>query len=303
MMNASEKPGGAVVPLVTPCHTDGRLDLDALDRLIESQVSGGVEGVLVLGTTGEGPSVPAALHRPLIERAVATSGGRLRVYANVAGTCLADAIERGREYFAAGADAVALLPPYYYLSRSEELAAWFRALLDALPGPTVIYNIPATTGVSIPLDVIGGLVGHPRLVAIKDSENDRERHTELLRRFGGRDDFSIFVGVGALMAHGLELGADGIVPSSGNLIPAECQGQVEAARRGDLEAVRASAARQAEVASIYQKGRTLGQSLAALKGLTRHLGLTGSAVFPPLLPLADDELAAIGAELDRLKPA
>ncbi len=301
MMNASTKPGGAVVPLVTPCLADGRLDPAAVDRLVESQASGGVEGVLVLGTTGEGPSVPAALHRPLIERAAAAAAGRLRVYANVAGTCLADAVAAGNDYLDAGADAVALLPPYYYPSRDEELAGWFSALLDGIGGPAVIYNIPATTGVSIPLDVVGGLVDHPRLVAIKDSEKDEARHTELLRRFGGRDDFSVFIGVGALMAHGLKLGADGIVPSSGNLIPAECQRQVEAARRGDWEAVDASATRQAEVAAAYQNGRTLGQSLAALKGLAQQLGLCGPDVFPPLLRLPDDELAALGEEAKRLK--
>lgn len=299
-MNESRKPGGAVVPLVTPCHADGRPDPDALDRLIDSQVAGGVEGILVLGTTGEGPSIPAALQLPLVERAVAGAAGRIRVYVNVSGTCLDDSVSAGRAFLEAGADAIAVLPPYYYPSRTEELLAWFRTLLDGSIGPVVIYNIPATTGVSIPLEVIGELVDHPRLLGIKDSENDPERHAALLGRFGGRDDFSVFIGVGAQMARGLELGADGIVPSSGNLIPAECQGQVEAARRGDWDAVATSAARQAEVASAYQKGRTLGQSIAALKGLTHHLGLTGPHVFPPLLTLPDGELASLRDELEHL---
>jgi len=294
-----KKPGGAVVPLVTPCRDDRGLDLEAVDRLVAHQLAGGVEGVLVLGTTGEGPSVPQALRRPLVERTVAAAAGRLRVYSNVSGTCLDDAIATAGGDLAAGADAVAVLPPYYYPSRPGELLGWFRALLDAIPGPVVIYNIPATTGVSIPLDVIGELVDHPRLAGIKDSENDPERHAELLRRFGGRDDFSVFVGVGALMAQGLRQGADGIVPSSGNLIPGECQRQVEAARDEDWAAVDASATRQAGVAAIYQKGRTLGQSLAALKGLAHHLGLVSPHMFPPLLPVPPDELAALGDELER----
>ena len=83
--------------------------------------------------------------------------------------------------------------------------------------------MPMTTKVSIPLDVIGQLVGHPRLAGIKDSENNPKRLEELLQRFGGRPDFSIFVGVGALMEAGLQLGADGIVPSVGNLIPDVCR--------------------------------------------------------------------------------
>jgi 2-dehydro-3-deoxy-D-pentonate aldolase len=296
-MNSKSKLGGAVVPLVTPATADGRIDLAAMDRLIESQIAGGVEGVLILGTTGEGPCVPQALRRPLIEHAVKTAGKRILIYANVAENSLADAIASMKDYFAAGADAVAALPPFYYPPLPAELTAWFRALLDAAPGPVVIYNIPITTHVSIPLDVIGGLVGHPNLAGIKDSENDPARHEELLKRFGGREDFSIFIGVGALMAQGLKQGADGIVPSSGNLIPKECQEQIDAARRQDWAAVDASAARQTAVTAAYQKNRTLAQSLAALKGLLHHRGVCGLHVFPPLLPLSAGELETLRVEM------
>ena len=299
-MNSSSKLGGAVVPLVTPATASGQLDLDALDRLLESQIAGGVEGVLLLGTTGEGPCVPRALCQPLIKHAAGIAGKRLLIYANVAENSLADTIASAKKFMAAGAEAVAALPPFYFPLRPVELTAWFSALLDAAPGPVVIYNIPLTTRVSIPLDVIGELVGHPSLVGIKDSENDPKRHNELLQRFGGRKDFSIFIGVGALMAQGLKSGADGIVPSMGNLIPKDCQQQVEAGRRQDWAAVDALAVRQAEVGAVYQKGRTLPQSLAALKGLLHHRGLCSPHVFPPLLPMSAAELESLGGELAAL---
>lgn len=298
-MNSQSKLGGAVVPLVTPATADGRIDFDAVDRLIESQIAGGVEGVLILGTTGEGPCVPQALRAPLIEHAVRTAGKRILIYANVAENSLADAIASMNACFVAGADVVAALPPFYYAPKPAELTTWFRTLLDAAPGPVVVYNIPLTTHVSIPLDVIGELIDHPRLTGIKDSENDPARHEELLKRFGGRDDFSIFIGVGALMAQGLKQGADGVVPSSGNLIPKDCQQQVEAARRQDWPAVDASAVRQSEVTAVYQKDRTLAQSLAALKGMLHHRGVCGPHVFPPLLPLSAAELESLrGAMAD-----
>jgi 4-hydroxy-tetrahydrodipicolinate synthase len=299
-MKNQTKLGGAVVPLVTPATASGQLDFAALDHLIESQIAGGVEGILILGTTGEGPCVPQALRLPLIEHAARTARKRILVYANVAENSLADAIASAKDFFAAGADAVAALPPFYYPPRPEELTAWFRALLDAAPGPVVIYNIPLTTHVSIPLDVIGELIGHPRLVGIKDSENDSERHEELLQRFGGRPAFSIFVGVGALMAQGLRQGADGIVPSAGNLIPKDCQQQVEAARRKDWNAVDAGGVRQTEVTAAYQKNRTLAQSLAALKGLLHHRGICSPHVFPPLLPMTPAELETLRGELVKL---
>jgi len=302
-MSKTTKIGGAVVPLVTPITSDAQVDFAALDRLIESQIRGGVEGILILGTTGEGPCIPRVLRRPLIERAVGTARKRILIYANVAENSLADTIASAKEFITAGAEVIAALPPFYFPPRPAELIAWFRVLLDAAPGPVVIYNIPLTTRVSIPLEVIGELAGHPRLVGIKDSENDPKRHEELLKRFGRRNDFSIFIGVGALMAQGLKSGADGIVPSVGNLIPKDCQEQVEAARRQDWAAVDAIAVRQAEVAAVYQKGRTLAQSLAALKGLLHHRGICSPHVFPPLLPMSAAELDALRGELARLKLA
>ncbi|MES2924539.1 MAG: dihydrodipicolinate synthase family protein [Verrucomicrobiota bacterium] len=299
-MNSKTKLGGAVVPLVTPATAEGQIDFAAVDRLVESQIAGGVEGLLILGTTGEGPCVPQSLRSPLIEHAVRTARKRILIYANVAENSLTDAIASMKDFFAAGADVVAALPPFYFAPRPIELVAWYRALLDAAPGPMFIYNIPLTTHVSIPLDVIGELIDHPRVAGIKDSENDPARHEELLSRFGGRDDFSIFIGVGPLMARGLKQGADGIVPSSGNVIPKDCQQQVEAARRQDWRAVDVSAARQAEVTAVYQKDRTLAQSLAALKGMLHHRGICEPHVFRPLLPMSAKELESLRVDMGKV---
>jgi 4-hydroxy-tetrahydrodipicolinate synthase len=167
---------------------------------------------------------------------------------------------------------------------------WYRWLLDGLCGPLIMYNIPPLANVSIPLEVVGQLIGHPRLAGIKDSENDWKRLEELLQRFGGRPDFSIFVGVGALMAQGLKRGADGIVPSVGNLIPDVCHDIWAAAKRKDWAGVDRCAARMNAVAGLYQKGRTLGESLAALKGALHGRGLCGLGVLPPLRPLPETEL-------------
>lgn len=299
-MNEATKLGGAVVPLVTPITPDGQLDFAALDRLIEFQIAGGVEGLLLLGTTGEGPCVPRALRRPFLERAIGAARKRLRIYVNVTGNSLADTIGVAQEFFSLGADAIAALPPFYFPVRPAELAAWFRALLDALPGPVLMYNIPMTTRVSIPLEVIEELIGHPRLAGLKDSENDAHRHAELLRRFGGRADFSLFCGVGALMAQDVKSGMDGIVPSVGNLVPDVCHGFCAAAQSGDWTSAAQHAERMNAVAALYQKGRTLAQSLAAIKGLLHLRGLCSPAVFPPLLPLSSADLEALRGEAAKL---
>jgi len=132
-----------------------------------------------------------------IERTVKCVRHRAKVYAGLGQLQCEDAAA-GNEYFHAGADAVVARPPVSF--PVPQLLPWFRALLSRLEGPLILYNMPSTTNISIPLDLVAELVGHPRLAGIKDSENSPKRLDELLRRFGAQEQFSIFVGVGALMA-------------------------------------------------------------------------------------------------------
>jgi 4-hydroxy-tetrahydrodipicolinate synthase len=118
---------------------------------------------------------------------------------------------------------------------------------------------------------------------------------------GGLDTFSVFVGTGPLMASGLLRGARGIVPSVGNLAPSLCRQLFDCASKGDSERTEALNRRFMELAQVYQKGRTLNQSIVALKGAMSCLGLCGPAVFPPLTPVTAEERAALGAELARLE--
>src|SRR6266496_1309615 len=184
-MNISKKFRGAVVPLVTPVSASGELDGPSLDKLIDFMLAGGVEGIFVLGTTGEGVSVPRAARLKFVRDTVARVRGRALVYAGIGDTCLADSVQSAKQYFQAGVDAVVAQPPVYFPLQPHEVLACFQSLLAQLPGPMIIYNIPSTTRVSIPLDVVGQLMGHPRLVGMKDSENDPRRLEELIKRFGG----------------------------------------------------------------------------------------------------------------------
>jgi 2-dehydro-3-deoxy-D-pentonate aldolase len=288
---------GSVVPMVTPVTSAGELDAPAVDRLADFLVAGGAAGIFVLGTTGEGVSVPRAARRQLVERTVARVKGRIKIYAGI-GDAHPDEIASGNDFFLAGADAVVARPPVSF--PVDELLPWYQSLLDGLKGPLILYNMPLTTNVSIPLDVIGQLSGHPRLVGIKDSENNASRLKELLKRFGGQPGFSIFVGVGALMAQGLKLGAAGIVPSVGNLIPDVCRDLCASARRDDWAGAEIHFARMNAVAALYQKGRTLSESLAVLKAAVHCRGLCAPYVLPPLHSLSSPELEALRRDMSRL---
>ena len=204
------------------------------------------------------------------------------------------------EFFQVGADAVVVHPPISEKVPLEKLQGWYQTLLDRLQGPLLIYNMPATTGVSIPLDAVEKLLGHPRLAGIKDSENNPQRVEELLKRFGGKKDFSVFIGVGALMEKGLKLGADGIVPSVGNLIPDVCHQLCVAAETADWATAGNLYSRMNAVAALYQKGRTLNESLAALKAAVHCQGLCAPDVLPPLLSLPKVEVDKIRSQMAEL---
>lgn len=287
-MNNGLKHHGLVVPIVTPVTRAGALDELAVERLVDFLVAGGVDGIFVLGTTGEGTAVPQAFRRRLVECTAERVKRRAKVYAGLGDL---KNVAVANDYFHAGADAVVARPPVSY--PLDELLPSFRTLLGGLEGPLILYNIPATTNVSIPLDVVGELVGHPRLAGIKDSENNSERLEQLLGRFGDHPEFSVFVGVGTLMARGLKLGAEGIVPSVGNLIPNVCRRLCLAAQSSNWVETEREAERMKAVSSLYQSGRTLGQSLALLKAALYCLGICSPEVLPPLVSASQGEIEIV----------
>jgi 4-hydroxy-tetrahydrodipicolinate synthase len=288
---------GVVVPMVTPLTSAGRLDEPAVDRLVDQLLAGGVNGVFVLGTTGEGAMISRSDRQRLVDRVVARVQSRALVYAGI-GNQQRENATAGNEYLDAGVDAVVVRAP---VSMAQaELQSYFRTLLDRLQGPMIIYNIPMLTRVSIPLAVVKQLVGHPRLVGIKDSENDADRLGALLRECGQHPGFSVFVGVGKLMEQGLRLGAHGIVPSVGNLIPETCSQLWQCARRGDWVGAKQHADRMNAVAAIYQAERDLDESLSALKGALSLRNVCQKYMSPPLQAIQEPELRTLALELDRL---
>ena len=299
-MKNGSKYGGAVVPMVTPITAGGAVDETALVRLVEALLAGGVSGIFVLGTTGEGVNVPATQRRLVVERTVTAVAKRAFVYAGL-GDLKPDEHGIANDFFNAGADAVVVHPPISVPVPAADLEQWYRTLLDQVHGPLILYNMPSTTGVSIPLDAVGKLLGHPKLAGIKDSENNSKRLEELLKRFGGKPGFAIFVGVGALMEKGLRLGADGIVPSVGNLIPDVCQNLCTSARRGDWIQVENQFARMNAVAALYQKGRTLNESISVLKAAVHCRGLCEPYVLPPLHTLSASAVEKLQTQMMQLQ--
>lgn len=291
---------GTVVPMITPVTDEGELDEAAVRRVIDHMIAGGVDGIFVLGTTGESMSTPYALRNRLVSLLVEHTAGRVKTYAGVSSNILSHSVEAADLYASQGVDALVAHPPFYYPLTSHELLDYFTALADRMPAPLLLYNMPATTGISIPMDVIETLSKHPNVRGLKDSERDLERQMAAVKIASGRDDFVFFTGVTLYAAQALKWGADGDVPSSGNLVPELCSAVYQSAIIGDWEAAEDAQRKADEVGAAYQKGRTLGQSLAALKYAMYRRGLCEPAMLPPLQALSPADRQQVDEALAEL---
>jgi len=300
-VKAAEHYRGVVVPMVTPITPQGNLDEAAARRIIDHMIAGGVDGVFVLGTTGEANSVPRTMRLRLVTLAVEQAQERVRVYAGISDNCLAHSIEAAFEYSRLGIDALVAHLPSYYALGAQEMLAYYRKLADSIPAPLLVYNIPQTTHMSLPVEVIEQLSSHPNIVGLKDSENDPLRLEGVMSRLGGRSDFSILIGAAALTAKGLALGADGSVPSGGNLVPEIWSALYKAAKEGNHSKATEYQQQADQFSAIYQRSRFARRSIPALKAAMGALGLCGPDVLPPLLPLTEAEQADVRDEFHMLK--
>ena len=297
MINKKYK--GVVVPMVTPVKENGTLDTQAVERIIAFFVQAGISPLL-MGTTGEGNSVSQKDGLLFVETAVKAAQKRITIYAGLTGNCFAEQLAQAEAYTKAGADVIVATLPTYYALTEEQMENYYRTLADNIKGPLMLYNILATTHMSIPVGVIRRLADHPNIVGLKDSERDLERMAQCIEIAKDRDDFCYFCGWAAQSAHSLELGGDGIVPSTGNFVPEMFQQLYEAAVAGDMATANCLQDETNEIAKIYQKDRTLGQSLAALKVMMQTKGLCEPWMLMPLTRLSAEEEKAIAAKATAL---
>jgi len=280
---------GVVIPMITPVTPNGELDEPAVRRVIDHLIEGGVSGIFILGTTGEAASISAAMKLRLAALTVEHTAKRVLVYAGISHNCLANSVEAAQAFFELGVDVtVAHLPSYYELHPAEQ-EAYYITLSHNITGPLMLYNIPITTHMSMPLEVIARLRTRPKIVGLKDSQNDATRLANVMELLGGRPDFAILTGVSALSAQALQLGADGIVPSLGNLVPNLCQRLYDSARQGHTDCVETCQQQLNELSQLLRSSLSLGQSLGAHKAAMSALSLCGPAMLPPLHPLTESQ--------------
>jgi 4-hydroxy-tetrahydrodipicolinate synthase len=281
-----KKFSGVVVPMITPLNADFTVDTDAVERLMKLFAQHNIHP-LVLGTTGESSSIGEKESVKLVETAVKFKGDNQLVYAGLVGNQVDDLIKRAKTYICFGADCVVATLPSYYVLTPAQMKLFYLTLAENIPGPLMMYNIKATTQMSIPLDVVSELSNHPNIRGLKDSERDAERMQNCIETYKNREDFSYFCGWGAQSFGSLLAGADGIVPSTGNIVPEMYGSLYHAALQQDWTACEHWQHETDKVAVLYQKDCTLGESLAKLKKMMSDKKLCGKTMMPPLTAVQD----------------
>lgn len=263
---------GIVPPMITPLCDRDTLDVAGLERLIEHILAGGVQGLFILGTTGEGPSLSYRLRRELIERVCRQAAGRQPVLVGVTDTAIVEMLSLARHATASGASGLVLSAPYYFPPSQPELLEFLEHLLPELPLPVFLYNMPQMTKVQFELDTLRRLTRWENIRGVKDSSGDLAYFESLLPLKRERPDWSVFVGPEHLMAECVRRGGDGGVNAGANLCPELFVALYQAAAANDLARVAELQAKVLRLGEAYRVGQ---HASAVVKGLKCALALCG----------------------------
>ncbi len=270
---------GIVPPLITPLRAEDELDVAGLERLVEHLVTGGVAGLFILGTTGEGPDLSHRLREELVTRACRLVAGRVPVLVGITDTAFVETVALARHAAEAGAQAVVAAPPYYLPAGQPELLEYLDHLLPRLPLPLFLYNMPSLTKVVYATDTVKRLRDVPGVAGVKDSSGDLDYFRQLVALAADRPDWTVLIGPEELLADAVLAGGHGGVNGGANVHPRLLVSLYEAAAAGDLTRTAALREDLRQLNRIYAVGR---HPSAIIKGLKCALSLLG---------LCDDFLA------------
>lgn len=284
---------GSIVALVTPMTESGEVDYGAFESLLDWHAAQGSDGVLVLGTTGEAPTVTDAEADELLRRAVRRLGGQLPIIAGTGTNATASSVERTRRACEQGVDGVLVVTPYYNRPGQEGLARHFSTVADASSVPMVLYNVPSRTACDLLPETVERLAEHPRIVGIKDATGQVGRAIEIMERCG--DDFLVLSGDDATCRELMLAGGQGVISVTANVAPTLMRELADAALEGDA----------ARSLAIDDQLRPLHHALflepnpVPVKWALARLGLIPPGIRLPLTPLERRHHATLLAAMEQ----
>jgi len=271
---------GSIVAIVTPMHEDGSLDFPRFRALIDFHIREGTDGIVVVGTTGESPTVDVDEHCELIRLAVEHSAGRLPIIAGTGANSTDEAIDLTKFAKQVGATCHLSVVPYYNKPTQDGLYRHFRKIAESVDLPMILYNVPGRTVADLGNDVTLRLAQLPNIVGIKDATGSMERGSDLARC--APKDFAIYSGDDACGLALMLLGGHGVISVTANVAPRLMHDMCAAALAGEVERARAINSRLLPL----HRNLFLEANPIPVKWACARMGLIEDGIRLPMTPLA-----------------
>ena len=272
---------GSLVAIVTPMLEDGRLDIARFRKLIDWHVAEGTDGIVVVGTTGESPTVDFDEHKELIRIAVEHAHGRIPVIAGTGGNSTAEAIELTESAKKAGATACLSVVPYYNKPTQEGMYRHFAKIAETVDIPMLVYNVPVRTSADMHNDTVLRLAQLPGIIGIKEATANIERASDLIRR--APRGFAIYSGDDATALAVMLLGGHGVISVTANVAPRLMHEMCARALAGDVKTSRDLNLR---LLPLHQRLFVEANPIP-VKWALAEMGLVENGVRLPMTPLAE----------------
>lgn len=285
--------GGSMVAIVTPMTTDGEIDFQAWQRLLEFHLEEGTDALVVGGTTGESPTLSAAELGELVSHALRVLRGRMPIIVGAGTNSTARTVERARELSSAGVDGLLVVTPYYNKPTQEGLYQHYRAVAEAASVPVIAYNVPARTGVDMLPETVLRLARVPQIGGLKEATGDVERGRRIIA--GCPSTFDLLSGDDATAHLLMAVGARGVISVTANVVPRLMHELCAAAVKGDAARVSELDARLRELHRVlFVESNPIPTKWALVE-----MGLIAPGIRLPLTPLAVQHHAQVRAVLRR----
>ena len=285
---------GIIPPMVTPLLDEDTLDLDGLDKLINHLIEGGVDGLFILGTTGEGPSLNYSLRSELIKRVCERVDNRVPILVGITDSSYRESINMANKSKELGAQAVVIAPPYYFNINQSELNYYFNKLIDEFSIPVFLYNQPSLTKINIELEILKELVDRPEVVGFKDSSADMIYFNNV-NRFKNRTHFSLLVGPEQLLMETIIMGGDGGIPGGANMFPDLYVNLYKAAKNKDIKSASRLHNEIMKICSVIYSGIDYRSSngISGIKYVLHCLGICSDYIAKPMKKITAEKAAII----------
>lgn len=285
---------GMATAIVTPMHTDGSIDYEALGRFVEFQIGSGINGLVVMGTTGENATIEPEDQKKVIAYTVEKAAGRVPVIAGTGTNNTEHVLHNTRNACQVGADAVLVVTPYYNKATQNGLVTHFTAVADESTLPVILYNVPSRTGCNLLPKTVAKLSEHPNIAAIKEATGSLAQMIEIMHLCG--DKIDVYSGEDGLTVPMMAMGAKGTISVLSNVAPRQSVAMTDACLRGDYAA---AAKMQCDLLPLINALFSEVNPIPA-KAATAAMGFGANALRLPLTSMEEQNRAVLFAEMRKL---